>query len=128
MESLDKFLSNADEIALDFSEWAKECCRFARQQEEAGDYEAARRIMSPFWQEVGTRPRLEGLSEAAQAEVLLRSGALSGWLGSANRVAGSQEIAKDLISESLALFNRLGLPDKVGEARLALALCYWREG
>jgi tetratricopeptide (TPR) repeat protein len=128
MESVENFSSNASGVDLDFSEWARECCRFARQQEEAGDYEAARRIMSPFWQEVGTRPRLDGLEEVARAEVLLRTGALSGWLGSANRVEGSQEIAKDLISESLALFNRRGLTDKAAEARLALALCYWREG
>ncbi|HEV7376659.1 MAG TPA: tetratricopeptide repeat protein, partial [Pyrinomonadaceae bacterium] len=125
---MDKLLSNPNEVDLDFSEWARQCCRFARQEEEAGDYEAARRIMSPFWQEVGIRPRLNGLDEAARAEVLLRSGALSGWLGSANRVEGSQEIAKDLISESLSLFSQQALMDKVAEARLALALCYWREG
>lgn len=128
MESTDEFLSDTTEIDLDFSAWAQQCCRFARQQEEAGDYEAARRIMSPFWQEVGARPRLTGLEETARAEVLLRTGALSGWIGSANRVEGSQSIAKDLIGESLAIFEQRSLKDKVAEARLALTICYWREG
>ncbi len=128
MESLNHLLSNTDEVDAHFSAWALQCCEFARQQEEAGDYEAARRIMSPFWQEVGARPNLDGLDEITRAEVLLRAGALSGWIGSANRVEGSQEIAKDLISESLAIFSQQALPDKEAQACLALAICYWREG
>ncbi len=63
-----------------------------------------------------------------KAELLLRVGALSGWLGSARQIPGAQEIAKDLISESSAIFEKLGLTEKVAEARVDLGICYWREG
>ena len=76
MESIDKLLANTNEVDQEFSAWARQCCQFARQQEEAGDYEAARRIMSPFWQEVGARPRLNGLDEVAWT--VAATGSLSG--------------------------------------------------
>ncbi len=60
--------------------------------------------------------------------MLLRAGALSGWIGSAQQIWGAQEAAKDLISESATIFERLGLEEKVAEARIDLAICYWREG
>jgi tetratricopeptide (TPR) repeat protein len=50
---------------------------------------------------------------------------LSGWLG---KVKGAQEAAKDLISESAALFEKLGEYDRTASARADLSLCYWREG
>jgi tetratricopeptide (TPR) repeat protein len=58
----------------------------------------------------------------------MRAGALTGWLGSAKQLSGSQEIAKDLISESATLFETLDMPEKVAEARVCLSTCYWREG
>src|SRR5215207_1240956 len=101
--------SEPGEAALDFSDWARQCCLLARREEDAGDYETARRIMSPFWQRAGEWPELEGLSEVARAEVLLRAGSLTGWIGSARRVEGAQEVAKDLVSESISIFERLRL-------------------
>jgi len=103
-------------------------CRIARELEEDGDYEAARRAMGPLWRRVGERPLLDGLDERTAAEVLLRAGTLSGWIGSASQVEGAQEIAKDLISESAALFESLGEPTRTAEACIDLAICYWREG
>src|SRR6266850_1419696 len=95
---------------------AKEC-------EEAGEYEEARLALSEFWQRIGERPRLEGLAEPERAELLLRAGTLSGWIGSARQIPGAQENAKDLISESSAVFERLGLLEKVVEARVDLGIC-----
>jgi tetratricopeptide (TPR) repeat protein len=60
--------------------------------------------------------------------VLLRVGVVTGWIGSANQIEGSQEAAKDLISESMRMFDELGQRHRVGEARSDLARCYWREG
>jgi tetratricopeptide (TPR) repeat protein len=84
--------------------------------------------MAELWQGVGTRPMLDGLDSETKAEVLLRTGALTGWIGSASQIEGSQEMAKDLISESLRTFEQLGQRSRVGEARSDLALCYWRLG
>src|SRR5258707_3513531 len=103
-------------------------CRLARHQERAGDYEAASEALGDLWQGVGARPMLEGLDDETRAQVLLRVGALTGWIGSAEQIEGSQEMAKDLISESARAFEKLGQRNKVGEARSDLAPCYWRSG
>jgi tetratricopeptide (TPR) repeat protein len=96
--------------------------------EEAGEFEQAAETLRPFWNGLLTRPNTTGLDGAANAELLLRSGTLTGWLGSAKQIPGSQEVAKDLISESAAIFESLEEPEKVAEARVDLAICYWREG
>lgn len=114
--------------SLTVNERASLQCRLARHQEQAGDYEAASEAMADLWRGVGARPMLEGLDDEAKAQVLLRVGALTGWIGSAGQIEGSQEAAKDLISESLRVFDELGKKSKVGEARSDLALCYWRSG
>jgi tetratricopeptide (TPR) repeat protein len=69
-----------------------------------------------------------GLSNDTKAELLLRAGTLTGWLGSAKQLGGAQEVAKDLISESASLFETLGNSEKIAESRVDLAICYWREG
>jgi tetratricopeptide (TPR) repeat protein len=103
-------------------------CELAKNLEEAGEFDQAADILGSFWQGVPNRPVTNGLGEEAKAELLLRSGTLTGWLGSAKQVPGAQEIAKDLISESAAKFERLRISEKVAEARVDLAICYWREG
>ncbi|HEX7314477.1 MAG TPA: helix-turn-helix domain-containing protein [Pyrinomonadaceae bacterium] len=91
----------------------------------AGQYEAARESLGELWRGEGERPNVAGLGESTAAEVLLQAGALSGWLGKGK---GAQETAKDLISESAALFERLGESNRAAAARSDLGLCYWREG
>lgn len=103
-------------------------CAAARDLENAGDYEAAREALSGIWEKVGVRPELEGLPPQARAEVLLRVGALSGWLGSSGQIPGAQGFAKDMISESIRAFEALQGKESVAEAQTDLAICYWREG
>ena len=117
-----------DQGALSTDENALARCQWAKELEEAGDYEAAREAMKGLWERVGERPSITGLGERAAAEVLLRAGVLSGWIGSSRQIENSQEAAKDLISESAALFEELGETMKIAEARNELAYCYWREG
>ena len=103
-------------------------CELAKNLEEAGEFDRAAEALRPFWSGIPNPPNTKGLQGTAEAELLLRTGTLSGWVGSAKQVPGSQEIAKDLISESAALFESLGEFEKVAEARVDLAICYWREG
>lgn len=110
------------------SERARAACERAKELEEAGKFEDARSALNELWQRIGDRPNLDGLDGAISAEVLLRVGALSGWIGSASQIPGAQETAKDLISESSAIFEELGLTEKVAETRIDLGICYWREG
>ena len=100
----------------------------AKELEDAGDYEGARRALAPFWSQIGTRPQVDGLPPTDQAEVLLRAGTLSGWIGSAQQIPGAQQIAKDLISESIRLFEEQAAADRASNAQIDLAICYWREG
>jgi CheY-like chemotaxis protein/tetratricopeptide (TPR) repeat protein len=123
-----ELLRELDNPDLSVSERALLRCRLARHQERAGDYDAAAEALGELWRGVGARPMLKGLDDKTKASVLLRVGALTGWIGGAGQMEGSQEAAKDLISESLRTFAELGLRNKVGEARSDLALCYWREG
>ncbi|MBC7910353.1 MAG: sigma 54-interacting transcriptional regulator [Pyrinomonadaceae bacterium] len=117
-----------EDSTLSRPEQARVRCRLARELTEAGDYEAACSAMGELWKRLGERPDLAGLDQATAAEALLRSGSLSGWIGSARQFAGAQELAKDLISESISTFEDLGETEKVAEAFNDLALCYVREG
>ncbi len=121
-------LHELDNPDLTRTERARLRCRLARQYEQAGEYETASEAMAELWRGVGARPTLEGLDVETRALVLLRVGALTGWLGSAGQIAGSQEMAKDLISESARAFEELDQRNRVGEAHSDLALCYWRAG
>src|SRR6266508_1008737 len=113
---------------LTTTERARRGCDLAKQMEKAGEYEMACEALSEFWPDHDGAPNLNDLDEATRAEVLLRVGALSGWIGSTDQAAGSQETAKDLITQSIELFQQAELSEKVAEARGDLALCYWREG
>ena len=84
--------------------------------------------MSGLWSQVGQPPVLEGLSSATAAEVLLRSGALTGWIGSVKQIEGAQESAKNLLSVSINKFETLKDEKKLAEAQTELGYCYWREG
>ena len=116
----------------DTREWrdlqAKRACEKAWELERAGDYEGARSALGKLWSRIGDRPRMAELPVDTQAEVLWRVGALSGWLGSANQIPGAQEFARDLLTESITLFESLDQQDKRAEAMTDLALCYWRSG
>ncbi len=128
MHLANELLRELEAPGLSLNKRARLRCQLAKQLEQGGDYEAAREAMAELWQGVRARPMLEGLDEETKAQVLLRVGALTGWLGSARQIEGSQEMAKDLISESARAFEKLGKRSKVGEARSDLALCYWRAG
>jgi tetratricopeptide (TPR) repeat protein len=104
-------------------------CKDAHKLERAGDYEGARLALQVTWcGKIGKRPRLIELSDDRRAELLWRVGSLSGWLGSANQIAGAQEFARDLLTESITLFESLEEQDRRAEAMGDLALCYWRLG
>jgi CheY-like chemotaxis protein/Tfp pilus assembly protein PilF len=118
--------NQSSELAL--GERAQLSCRIAKQLEKAGEYEAAREALGEFWPQRNGQPKVEGLDDPTKAEVLLRVGALAGWLGGANQTEGSQENAKNLITQSMEIFEGLGQSEKAAEARGDLALCYWREG
>lgn len=117
-----------DAVVLGSGESVLIRCDLARKLEDAGDYLAACEALDDLWPNFDERPRIEELDQPTAAEVLLRVGVLVGWLGSARQIAGAQERAKNLISESARVFEGLKDTLKVAEAQTDLAYCYWREG
>src|SRR5262247_4110872 len=91
-------------------------CELAKQLEEAGKFDAAREALDEVWSELGERPNLDQLKPDTASRVLLRAGALTAYIGSASQIKGSQEAAKDLLSESLSIFERE--QDTLGQAEV----------
>ena len=124
MTLLTSLMRQLDNPNLTDNQRAEIRCDAARKLEDKGEYEAARESLGELWD----RSRLDVLDRSTAAEVLLRVGVITGWLGSNSQVNNAQEEAKNLISESLAIFESLPYPKKVLEAQTELGFCYWREG
>jgi CheY-like chemotaxis protein/tetratricopeptide (TPR) repeat protein len=128
MTLAETLLKQLENPALSRDERAQLQCQIAADFEHRGEYESAREALGEWWQGVGKRPALEGLSELTAAEVLLRVGSLSGWLGSVQQIEEAQEKAKDLITESITRFQAIGATTKVVAAQCELGFCYRRAG
>lgn len=126
--SVEELIQQIADPNLTPSERARLCIRLSKELEESGKYEEAREAMRELWPRVGERPVLDGLDVATKAEVLCRVGVLTRCIGGAKQIEGAQEIAKNLISESLAIFEELHDAEKVAEAQINLAYCYWHQG
>ena len=123
-----QLLHQIADLSLPKNERARLRCHLAKQLEDVGNYDAAREAMGELWPRVGERYGLDELDEATTAEVLLRVGVLTGWLGSVKQIEGAHEAAKNLISESVTIFETLGDRKKIAEAQMEFGPCYWREG
>ena len=103
-------------------------CESALELMDRGDYEGAQGALRPLWKGVGERPQVTGLSHSTAAEVLLCVGIVTRWIGTRDRIVESQNLAKDLISESITYYESVGDTTKVAAARAELAYCYWSAG
>lgn len=128
MDLATNLLQQIDDPMMDACARVRLRCRLAKHLEDAGDYDGACDAMRPLWSRVGERPDLTGLDQGLAAAMLLRAGALTGWIGSTRQIDGAQEAAKNLISEAQSLFHALGDDEMVAEAEAELAYCYWRQG
>jgi tetratricopeptide (TPR) repeat protein len=73
-------------------------------------------------------PALDGADKSERAEIMLRYGALMGYLGQNSQIAKSQEQSKDLLTKALAEFIDLGDEEKAAECENYIALSYFRHG
>lgn len=127
-ELLHLLLHQIDDRNLTIEQRLVARCRLAKHYEEIGNYEAAREAMGELWDKVWRQGEFEQLDQRIAAEVLLRVGTLTGWIGSTSQIQGAQETAKNLITRSIAIFESLGDVKKIAEAKTEIALCYEREG
>jgi tetratricopeptide (TPR) repeat protein len=121
-------LRDLESPSLGMNSRAELCCEIARELENKGEYEEARKVLSSYWRRIGEHPKLTDLEPGASAEILLRAGVLTGIIGSKNQISDAQEKAKDLLSESHAIFESQRNKKKAAETQTELALCYWRTG
>ncbi len=110
------------------NEQALRNCQTALELRDKSDFQGARAVMHPLWERVGERPETKGLQVEVRAEVLLTVGILTSWIGSKEGIENAQELAKNLISESISLYEALGDLTKVAACRAEIAYCYFREG
>jgi tetratricopeptide (TPR) repeat protein len=103
-------------------------CNKALELKDRGEYDAAQEMMHPLWKRIGERPNTTGLEPLVVAEVLFCVGLLTGWIGSRNEIKEAEGWAKDLLTESIRLYESVGDLRKVAEVRTELAVCYWRTG
>jgi CheY-like chemotaxis protein/tetratricopeptide (TPR) repeat protein len=128
MNSTKELLHQILDLNISAERRAELRCQLAKQFEETGNFELAREAMGELWAGIGTESKVNGLDGLAEADVLLRIGALTGWLGSTKQIDGAQEIAKNLISRAIGVFESLREGKKVAEAQTEIALCYERQG
>lgn len=60
-------------------------CEAAKKLEYKGEYERAQKLLSDYWPGIGERPRVEGLAQTTAAEMFLRAGVLTGFIGASMR-------------------------------------------
>ena len=71
-----KLLDHIQSSRLTASEMVQACCTIAREQFEAGDYDAGCAALGRWWK-IGEWPSQRGLSQHAAAELLLTAGLLN---------------------------------------------------
>jgi hypothetical protein len=104
------------------------CFSKALELRDKGDADGALDAMQPLWKGLGHPPDTAGLHPTVIPDILLCVGVLTGWIGSRNEIKEADGWAKDLITESITIYESAGDLKKVAEARSALAYCYWRAG
>lgn len=102
-------------------------CTITREQIEVGNYEAGCLILRRWWT-LGDWPIIEGLSSYSAGDLLFTTGSLVGCLSSTGRIQKGQKHAEDLLSGSIGIFEHLGAKRRSAEARIELALAYYRQG
>ena len=119
--------SQLGSLELTLSEQVQVYCAISREQIDAGNYEAACRILRPWWS-FGNWPILEGLDQRWCADLLFTCGELAGCVASTLQTPQGQRHGEELLNGSIALFEQLGFKRRAAESRIELALCYYRQG
>lgn len=114
-------------LQLTLSEEIQVYCAISREQIDAGNYDAACRILQPWWV-FGRWPTLDGLNQKSSADLLFTIGVLAGFVASTRQIPQGQRHGEELLIGSITLFEQLGFKRRVAEGRIELALCYYRHG
>lgn len=120
-------LTQIASLELTLSEQIQVYCTISREQIDAGNYDAACRLLRPWWL-FGNWPKLEGLNQSSCADLLFTIGELAGFVASTKQIPRGQKHSEQLLIGSIALFEQLVFRRRAAEGRIELALCYYRQG
>lgn len=109
------------------SEQVQVSCAIARDQIDIGNYDAACKVLQKWWA-FGEWPNVHSLNEGSCADLLFTAGELAGCVASTRQVPRGQKHGEALLSGSIAVFEQLSCSRRAAEARIELALCYYRQG
>lgn len=96
--------------------------------ERSGRYEEALAELEPIWEDSNAFPDVDGFAPRTAAEIILRCGALVGFLGHNEQIPNSQEKSKNLLSDARRRFQEIYDSEKIVECENYLALAYCRTG
>lgn len=96
--------------------------------ERRGRYEEALAELRHIWEDTNSFPDIENYAPREAAEVILRCGALIGFLGQIKQIPNSQEKSKNLLTEARLRFLDIYDLEKIIECENYIALAYVRTG
>jgi tetratricopeptide (TPR) repeat protein len=112
---------------LSSNEESQILCTVVREQIEVGNYDAGRLLLRRYWTP-GDWPKLNHLTSHSAADLLFTTGSLAGCLSSAGRIQKGQKHAEALLCGAIGMFEHLGAKRAAAEAKIELALSYYRQG
>ncbi|HKU74764.1 MAG TPA: tetratricopeptide repeat protein, partial [Pyrinomonadaceae bacterium] len=126
-ESVGALPQQIGSLELTKSEQLQVLCAIVRDQIDVGNYEAGYKILQPWWS-LGNSPRIDGLNPVSCADLLLTAGEVACFVASSVQLSRGQRHAEQLLNGSIALFEQLGFVKRAIEGRIALAMCFHRQG
>lgn len=96
--------------------------------ERSGEFDQALTELKGVWDDTTEMPNVVGLDTRISAELILRCGALLGFLGHIRQIPTSQERSKNLLTHARSSFLEIYDNQKIAECENYLALAYWRMG
>lgn len=85
-------------------------------------------ILQNFWTETNVTPSFSEYEPFVRGELLRLVGFYLTFNGRSRGIKDCQANAKDVITNAITIFESIELVDKVAEAKIILAFCYWNTG
>ncbi len=100
----------------------------ARNAELSRNFEVWQKVFEEVWSNIENEPDFSEFEESQQAELYRLAGYFLSNVGKVKNLPFYQERGKDLLTKAITFFSRLNNKDRVAEANIMLALCYFYEG
>lgn len=100
----------------------------AKNAELCRNIPASQQILRTVWSDIENEPNFDGCEPLIKAELLRLSGSFLSFYGKTKNQKNYQIRGKNLLTNAIDIFENEHLPDKVAEAKVMLAFCYWHAG